>query len=156
MTGVQKNLPDYAELFSNCSLNVMPKEPRKIQFSLGFSTPFPLTRRAPSCVLVSMVTLYNKCHVPVSLCNAHEDWAIWLTLCSMATWVSVKTCICWSLSKGHLFLNKEIDLCHPDAVTVLISRSPTYLGMAEDFADILGRWRMWNFHMQSTFDLSKL
>lgn len=131
------------------------KSIEKLPF-LCFNSPCSLTRRDPSSVLVSMVALYNMCHLPVFLCNAHEGWAVWLTLCSVTTRVSVKICICWSLSKVHLFPNKQIDLCFPDAVPVVISTSTTYLGMAEEFSDILERWRMWNFHIQSIFELSKL
>lgn len=107
VTGVQKNLPDHAKLLPNCSLSVMPQEHRKTPFSL-FLCLCSLTRRAPSPSLVSMVTLCNMCHVPVFLCSANWGWAIWLTLCSMATRVCVKICICWALSKAHLFPNSRL------------------------------------------------
>lgn len=60
------------------------------------------------------------------------------------------------LSPKHISSQTSRLIFAAQMLPLIVSRSPTYLGMAEGFADGLGRWRVWNFHIQSTFELSKL
>ena len=102
--GFIRFLPDHAKLkgvlLPNCNLNIKQQKHSKIHFYLRFQYRFAFTSRGPVFTLVSVVTLYNMCHAPVSAqCISKLNHLAHSLLHDRSARVCVKICVCWSLSQ---------------------------------------------------------
>lgn len=144
-----RSIPGYAELkmalLPNCSCAT-----EKLIFLWDFNTYLPLTKRVPSFALVSIITLHNMCHVPVSVqCISGLNHLAHPLLHDRSAWVHVKTSgvpiIVWVVSDETMWSlissqTSRSTSATQDEVSGVVSRPTTHLDMAEKFSYNLEYW----------------
>lgn len=146
--GFIRSLPDHLNWRGFCFLIAIlmlcHKSIAKFTFLWDFNTHLPLTRRAPSFALVSIITLCDMCHVPVSFCAMHiktepsgsfsAPWPLCSGVCqNLYVLVTVESGVWLNHLKCVSSQTSRSVFATQDAVPVVISRLPTYLDMSENF-----------------------